>query len=153
MLRGILEDDAGAPSREQLEAFVSFLEAYEREGKGSGKDFVSESATPTDADGVFRIRTVLSVTMTMASLFEQEIRMRAPDLLARFERVALPALAGMRLTVEILTAGELNASGTAKGESLDDRLQRSIDAAKRSPSTYLGSFAQYADDDATDAER
>jgi hypothetical protein len=148
VLRGILEDDVDAPTREDLEGFISFLEGVQQ---ASGNAFAfGESATPLDASAAFRMHARLSAVLAIADIIEPEIRLRAPDLLSRYAAVAPTALAVMRTTVDILTAAEQNAIGAAKGESLEERLQRSIDQAKRTAPVYLGSFAKFADDDVSD---
>jgi hypothetical protein len=150
MLRDLLEDGVGAPTREELEAFVAFLEAVQQ---ASEQAFAfDEAATPLDADGVFRMRLKLSTANAMAGVIEPELRRHAPELLQRFAKAAPDALKVIRTTIEILAAAEQNEAGRLRGESLDERLDRSIEQAKRTPPIYVGSFAKYANDDANDSD-
>jgi hypothetical protein len=139
-------DEGDAERRAHLETLVEFVEdARTLDPRG----FVGHTSNPTEQGSRPQAQRTAALMAAYISLVEQgwedEIGLYAADLLGRYRAARDEALANLKSARAILVALLQNADGAARGETLDERLDRSIEQAKTEAPIYLGTFAQYAD--------
>jgi hypothetical protein len=122
----MVEKLAGAPLREFIEPVTPGVKTTTQERQ--------------------RIVATFAAFISMVEYGLEDDLRGSPALLKRFRAARDRGLTNLKSMRAVLVASLDNAAGLAKGESLADRLERSVASAKEEPSIDFGSFAAYADE-------
>lgn len=139
------DHETAAHKRNQLTQLVELLEA----APATDHSLLEPGGQkPVTIEWARRFLTALSAMITglRSGFFRDEVGVWAPDLMVRYE-VALPtALARLRTIRAVLFSALENYAGSMRGESVDQRLDRSIKIAATEEPIDLGSFVRFAED-------
>lgn len=107
-----------------------------------------EPRVQVDEAGMKRVILFFSsfAEMIETGVLEDTLSKWTPKLLPRFRAVRADGYKAMRRIRAVMVASLANEQGAAGGESLDERLTRSVEQAKAEEPVYLGSFAKFAEE-------
>jgi len=140
-----LDEDESRTTSESRREMVEMVESLAR---AKLREFIDPTApgVKTTAQDIQRVVATFAAFISMVEHGIEDDLRGSPALLKRFRAARDRGLTNLKSMRAVLVASLDNAAGVAKGESLADRLERSIASAKDEPSIDFGSFAAYADE-------
>jgi hypothetical protein len=141
-------DEAAAERRAHLEELVRVVEGARLINLPGFVGHASNSTETTDRAEAQEMVAKMAALISFVEYgpWEHRIERHASDLLVRYRAARDEALSKLKSARAILIAGLQNVDGAERGETVDERLDRTIAAAKEEPPIYVGSFAQHANE-------
>jgi hypothetical protein len=144
-----LQDESTAKHHEVLRQLVV---SVEKAAQIDLSAFVapSSSAVKVTADQVQRLVAGFAAFISIVEHGAIELGLQglgAADLQARYRAARSEALAKTKSIQAVLVASLENAFGALRNETPEDRLARSVASARETEPFFVGSFAQFADDE------
>jgi hypothetical protein len=148
-----IQDGSKGGNEEKLKLLTSMVEQVEQYVRVDLRQFVEPPPGSKGATAAEVRRIVLGVSAFISALedgvLEYDLRVNGTsELLVRYLQSYADGLAKAKGVRAVFVAALDNALGTMRGETVEQRLRRSIKVASEEAPVFLGSFEQYADADA-----